>query len=556
MNVTATDGGEYDGQNVGYLNVAYTATGTGTSQTWGSTAPVMLSGTEGKMYAYFPYTQGIDYTAVEVDIADQHDWMYGTEAYAVSDKAPSADVVLAHAQTALNINVVRANSYTGEGLVEALAITSEGLASTGTLDTRDGSWSAQAGANTAINIISAPFTLDGETLDSQENPYMFVPATDETKDFTVSATVDGKAYNVGVAMNEAFAPGKMYQLNVKVTNTGLTVSKVTLIDWNIDTTLPEGTLQPEQGTVQDSYAEYLKLIYKVEDTSNEIKLLNNSSAMPMSLRTRSAEVFSIDMIEELIIDGESVEPVYNYQFANEGLHTVYIKFTDMTQIPKSKFAVCESMQEITIPESVTSIGESAFDRCWGLTEIVIPNSVKTIGYEGFYLCTGLKSVTIGSGVTTIEERAFYECRGVESITSLASTAPSIESYTFYNVKTNGTLYMPQGATGYDEWLSSDNYYLGFYNWNKTSIISFSVGDETFQAEEGMTFEQWVDSDYNIHGWEFVYVIGNQMECLCVAVQDEQQFIIVEGENGICMKEDVIGHGDEYETTTGYNYEPV
>ena len=228
----------------------------------------------------------------------------------------------------------------------------------------------------------------------------------------------------------------------------------------------------------------------------------------------------------------------------------------VTQIAAEGFKEASNLKDVTIPKNVTVIGESAFDRCWGLTEIVIPNSVKTIGYEGFYLCTGLKSVTIGSGVTTIEERAFYECRGVESITSLASTAPSIESYTFYNVKTNGTLYMPQGATGYDEWLSSDNYYLGFYNWNKTSIISFSVGDETFQAEEGMTFEQWVDSDYNIHGWEFVYVIGNQMECLCVAVQDEQQFIIVEGENGICMKEDVIGHGDEYETTTGYNYEPV
>ena len=36
----------------------------------------------------------------------------------------------------------------------------------------------------------------------------------------------------------------MYQLNVKVTNTGLTVSKVTLTDWVIDTTLPDPEFKP------------------------------------------------------------------------------------------------------------------------------------------------------------------------------------------------------------------------------------------------------------------------------------------------------------------------
>ena len=207
VNVTAADGSEYDGQNAGYLNVAYTATGTGGTQTWGSTAPVMLSGTEGKLYAYYPHTADVDYKAIEVNIADQHDWMVGAEAYTVSDKAPSVAITMNHAQTALNINVVRDAAYTGTGEVTALAITSEGLASEGTLDTRDGSWSAINGANTAISIISAPFTLDGSTLTIQENPYMFVPASDETKDFTVTATIDSKAYNVGVAMNEAFAPG-------------------------------------------------------------------------------------------------------------------------------------------------------------------------------------------------------------------------------------------------------------------------------------------------------------------------------------------------------------
>ena len=64
VNVTAADGSEYDGQNAGYLNVAYTATGTGGTQIWGSTTPVMLSGTEGKLYAYYPHTAVVDYKAI------------------------------------------------------------------------------------------------------------------------------------------------------------------------------------------------------------------------------------------------------------------------------------------------------------------------------------------------------------------------------------------------------------------------------------------------------------------------------------------------------------
>ena len=410
VNVTATDGSEYDGQNVGYLNVAYTATGTDATQTWGSTAPVMLSGTEGKLYAYYPYTADIDYTAVEVDIADQHDWMVGTEAYNVSDKAPSVDVVLAHAQTALNINVIRDDAYTGAGEVTVLAITSEGLASTGTLDTRDGSWSAVDGANTAISIISAPFTLDGTTLTNQENPYMFIPASDETKGFTVNANVDGKAYNVGVAMNEVFAPGKMYKLNVKVTNTGLTVSKVTLIDWNIDTTLPESTLQPEQ---EIDYSTWIKATYNVTDNSTATQIFGSTNNFDV------ANVAEMAVLEgsasRAASEPQVVTPATTYQFSTTGTHTVYVKFTDMTQIPEWVFFECTGLIDFEFPESIQTIGNNAFCYCTGLKDVTVPNSVQTIGEEAFFECTGLTVVTIGSGVRTIGKYAFYRCTGLTSV---------------------------------------------------------------------------------------------------------------------------------------------
>ena len=138
----------------------------------------------------------------------------------------------------------------------------------------------------------------------------------------------------------------------------------------------------------------------------------------------------------------------------------------ITTIGGKAFYKCTGLTSIDIPNSVTSIGDNAFYQCSSLTSITIPNSVTSIGGGAFYNCSGLTSVTIPDGVTSIGNYAFQDCSGLISIISLAAKAPTIQSSTFMYVKTGGTLTVPSGSTGYDEWMGTGDYYLGKYNWTK------------------------------------------------------------------------------------------
>ena len=161
----------------------------------------------------------------------------------------------------------------------------------------------------------------------------------------------------------------------------------------------------------------------------------------------------------------------------------------VTNIGDLAFYECKDLTSIVIPDSVTSIGERAFSRCYslssctigsgvtvinndafhdcsGLTSVDIPDKVVYIGINAFIACYNLTNLTIGTGLTTIGRDAFRLCYKLGSITCNVTTAPTIQSTTFQDVKTGGTLTVPSGSSGYDVWMGTGDYYLGKYNWTK------------------------------------------------------------------------------------------
>ena len=73
------------------------------------------------------------------------------------------------------------------------------------------------------------------------------------------------------------------------------------------------------------------------------------------------------------------------------------------------------LESFEIPEGITAI-DGAFAGCRSLRSITIPDSVTSIGDNAFYSCFNLSNITIPNQVTSIGDNAFDSCVSLNRIT--------------------------------------------------------------------------------------------------------------------------------------------
>ena len=237
-----------------------------------------------------------------------------------------------------------------------------------------------------------------------------------------------------------------------------------------------------------------------------------------------------------VILPSSITSIADYAFSScSGL-------TDLTinsgTVGNRAFSGCSSLTNVTVGSGVSYFGESAFENCYSLakvsiedlaawcaitfngfatnpcyfaqhlylndneiTDLVIPETVSSIGYFAFHGCSNLTSVTIPNSVTSIGTYAFVGCSGLTNVTCLATTPPSIASYTFETTHYhNASLMVPKGYR--DVYMSAD-YWKNFttiYELNDVLVVDGIYYNITGDNTAEVTYK---DTDFNSYNGDIV-----------------------------------------------------
>ena len=121
----------------------------------------------------------------------------------------------------------------------------------------------------------------------------------------------------------------------------------------------------------------------------------------------------------------------------------------ITRIEDDLFLGCENLTNITIPKGVKTIGETAFAGCIELKNVKIPDGVTTIGAHAFGDCELLDDVIIPNTVTAIGEGAFNGCSGLTNI-KLSDKITTINAYLFSACTSLTNITIPKGVQAIGE----------------------------------------------------------------------------------------------------------
>ncbi len=159
-----------------------------------------------------------------------------------------------------------------------------------------------------------------------------------------------------------------------------------------------------------------------------------------------------------------------------------VDLTGVTAIGYSAFS-CSTLEQISIPDSVTELGSSAFEYCYNLGTVSIGDNVQSIPDSCFRFDLSLSAITIPDGVTAISSNAFANT-GLGAIEfGVGSALGSIGDYAFMLAPLD-SIAVPDSVTEIGN---------GAFSYTELSSITFGqysgleiIGDECFRKTRELT----------------------------------------------------------------------
>ncbi len=192
---------------------------------------------------------------------------------------------------------------------------------------------------------------------------------------------------------------------------------------------------------------------------DDIRLIREMAGIDIDDHATEGVLTYLDISEATIVEGGG--PYFNHgiddftsnndigmnMFSGTKLQNIILP-NSVTSIGNNAFRACSSLTSTNIPDGVTSIGDHAFNGCSLLEKVTISSqsALTSIGDLAFWGCSSLTSINIPDGVTSIGRSAFYECSLLESVTiSLQSALTSIDNSTFQECSSLTSIIIPDGV---------------------------------------------------------------------------------------------------------------
>ena len=182
--------------------------------------PVLINdGEHAFIYGLSPWQSNIpsDLAAIPLDISRQVDILYSVRAVPVSYTTNRANLTMKHALALASINISRFN-YNGEGILQQISISGDGVYSTATLNIENGKLT---GTEEGILSHKEEKKIQSNGWTNSLPGIWTVPFTTKSAKVTMTLTIDGKVYQTTFPEVE-MKGGYQYLFRVVLTQQGIT----------------------------------------------------------------------------------------------------------------------------------------------------------------------------------------------------------------------------------------------------------------------------------------------------------------------------------------------